>query len=156
MYNTYVHNATLSHQNFLVWHSILTPNPKRGHFALFSVSILLLCLSAFAHRSPSFCCQTQYFVVVYIFWPLPWDFYSITQWSCSAPGSLWDLPVLNPESLPQKSGTLPMSNLISANEQPLLQWAQKTSPMSHHISCEPSHLQLNITIHLSLLVMQTV
>ena len=43
MYNTYVHNATLSHQNFLVRHSILTPNPKRRHFALFSVSILLLC-----------------------------------------------------------------------------------------------------------------
>ena len=42
MYNTYVHSATLSHQNFLVRHSILTPNPKRWHFALFSVSILLL------------------------------------------------------------------------------------------------------------------
>ena len=44
MYNTYVHNDTLSHQNFLVRHSILNPNPKRRQFALFSVSILLLCL----------------------------------------------------------------------------------------------------------------
>ena len=42
MYNSYVHNATISHQKFLVWHSILTPNPKRRQFALFSVSILLL------------------------------------------------------------------------------------------------------------------
>ena len=41
MYNTYVHNATLSHQNFLVRHFISTPNSKRRHFALFSVSILL-------------------------------------------------------------------------------------------------------------------
>ena len=42
MYNSYVHNATQSHQRFPVWHSILPPNPKRRHFALFSVSILLL------------------------------------------------------------------------------------------------------------------
>ena len=28
--------------------------------------------------------------------PLPWNFYSITQWSCSAPGSLWEMPDSNP------------------------------------------------------------
>ena len=29
-------------------------------------------------------------------------FYSITQWSCSAPGSLWEVPDSNPGPLPQK------------------------------------------------------
>ena len=30
-------------------------------------------------------------------------FYSITQWSCSAPGLLWEMPDSNPGPLPQKS-----------------------------------------------------
>ena len=41
-------------------------------------------------------------------------FYSITPWSCSAPGSLWEMLDLNPGPLPQKSGALP-------NEPPYLQ-----------------------------------
>ena len=46
-------------------------------------------------------------------------FYSITQWSsCSAPGSLWGMPDLNPGPLTQKSGALPMSHHISL-------WGQK-------------------------------
>ena len=43
LYNSYVHNATLSDQKFPVRHSILPPNPKRRQFALFSVLIILLC-----------------------------------------------------------------------------------------------------------------
>ena len=58
-------------------------------------------------------------------------FYIISQWSCSASGPLWEMPDLNPEPLPQKSGALPMSQHIS-NETPHLQWAT-TSSMSHHI-----------------------
>ena len=41
-------------------------------------------------------------------------FYSIEQWSCSAPGSLWEMPDSNPGLLPQKSGALPMSHHIYA------------------------------------------
>ena len=50
---------------------------------------------------------------VYIFWPqveVPPStlrFYSIIQWSCSAPGSLWEMLDSNPGLLPQKSGALP-------------------------------------------------
>ena len=43
MYNSYVYNTTHSHQKFPVQHLILPPIPKRPHFALLSVSILLLC-----------------------------------------------------------------------------------------------------------------
>ena len=45
--------------------------------------------------------------------PPRWDLYSITQWSCSAPGSLWEMPNSNPGPLPQNSGALPMSHHIS-------------------------------------------
>ena len=34
MYKSYVHTAILSHQNFLVRHSILPPNPKRRQFGV--------------------------------------------------------------------------------------------------------------------------
>ena len=33
----------------------------------------------------------------------------LTQWSCSASGSLWEMPDLNPGPVPQKSGALLMS-----------------------------------------------
>ena len=46
-------------------------------------------------------------------------FYSITQGSCRALGSLWEMLDSNPGPLPQKSGALPMSHHIS---------------MSHYIS----------------------
>ena len=42
VYNSNVHNATLSHQKFPVQQSILPPNPKQRQFALLSVLILLL------------------------------------------------------------------------------------------------------------------
>ena len=35
-----------------------------------------------------------------------WDFYNISQWSCSASGSLWEMPDSNPGPLPQKSVAL--------------------------------------------------
>ena len=44
---------------------------------------------------------------------LPWVFYFITQWSCSASGSLCEMPDSNPGLLAQKSGALPMSHIIS-------------------------------------------
>ena len=37
----------------------------------------------------------------------------ISQWSCSASGSLWEMPDSNPGPLPQKSGVLPMCYHIS-------------------------------------------
>ena len=37
-------------------------------------------------------------------------YYIISQWSCSASGSLWEIPDSNPGPLPQKSGALPMSH----------------------------------------------
>ena len=40
-------------------------------------------------------------------------YYNISQWSCSASGSLWEMPDSNPGPLPQKSGVLPMSHHIS-------------------------------------------
>ena len=40
-------------------------------------------------------------------------FYIITQWSCSASGSLREMPDSNLGPLPQKSGSLPMSHHIS-------------------------------------------
>ena len=56
----------------------------------------------------------------------PEIFYFITHWSCSASGSLWEMPDSNPGPLPQKSGALSMSHHISS--------------MSHHISSnEPPH-----------------
>ena len=70
----------------------------------------------------------EYFFFIYLFiasvvgYPLYTEFfYIITQWSCSASGSLWEMPDSNPGPLPQKSGALPMSHHISS--------------MSHHISC---------------------
>ena len=51
----------------------------------------------------------------------PEIFYIISQWSCSASESLWEMLDLNPGPLPQKSGALPMSHHISTNEPPHLQ-----------------------------------
>ena len=34
------------------------------------------------------------------------EIYSITPWSCCAPGSHWEMPYSNPELLPRKSGEL--------------------------------------------------
>ena len=67
-------------------------------------------------------------------------FYIITQWSCSASGSLWEMRSSPPPGpLAQMSGELKMS-LHFSNEPPHLQRAT-TFPMSHHISNEPPHLQ---------------
>ena len=70
-------------------------------------------------------------------------FYSITQWSCSAPGSLWELPDSNPGLLPQKSGALP-------NEPPHLLESQHISISAFIYNlgcggwkgkrCQPKHL----------------
>ena len=49
---------------------------------------------------------------------LPWDFLHKSQWSCSALGSLWEMPDSNPGPLPQKSGALPMSHYISLEPWP--------------------------------------
>ena len=74
------------------------------------------------------------FFLCIFFWPqveVPpstLSFYSMTQWSCSAPGSLREMPDSNPGLLPQKSGALPMSHHIT------YQWATKSPPMSHHIT----------------------
>ena len=54
----------------------------------------------------------------------PEFFYIITQWSCSASGSLGELPDSIPEPLPQKSGVLPMSHQISQWES----WSWSWSP----------------------------
>ena len=44
---------------------------------------------------------------------LPWVVcYIMTQWACSASGSLWEMPDSNPGLLAQKSGALPMSHHI--------------------------------------------
>ena len=67
-------------------------------------------------------------------------FYIITQWSCSASGSLWEMRSSPPPGpLAQMSGELKMS-LHFSSEPPHLQRAT-TFPMSHHISNEPPHLQ---------------
>ena len=67
--------------------------------------------------------RTSYTVILFFFlsffvpgvgFPLyPEIFYIITQWSCSASGSLWEMPDSNPRHLPQKCGALPMSHHIS-------------------------------------------
>ena len=43
---------------------------------------------------------------------LPWDFLHFSQWSCSASGSLWEMPDSNPVPLPQKSGEPPHLHII--------------------------------------------
>ena len=59
------------------------------------------------------CVNKKHFFGIF-FWPqmeVPpstLSFYSITQWSGSTPGSLWEMTDSKPGPLPQKSGALPM------------------------------------------------
>ena len=70
---------------------ILDPDPYNNSTG--SASLSAICLF-----SPLFC-------LGFLFYPE--IFYIIKQWSCSASGSLWDMPDSNPAPLPQKSGALP-------------------------------------------------
>ena len=45
--------------------------------------------------------------------PSTLSLYNMTQWSCSASGSLREMPDSNPGLLPQKSGALPLSHHIT-------------------------------------------
>ena len=51
--------------------------------------------------------SADWLIFWYNFSPLSLTFYSITQWSCSVLGSLWEMPDSNPGPLPQKSGARP-------------------------------------------------
>ena len=52
----------------------------------------------------------NFFFFRYLFSLFTEIYYIISQWSCSASGSLWEIPDSNPGPLPQKSGALPMSH----------------------------------------------